>query len=247
MESTLSVADYPSAPQTTDPRIPPRDHVVVRDLIERWNRECPEKVFVKFDDNGEEWTYAQLRRMVIQTALGLQQLGVHQDDHVLVWMPNSRENLRVFFAINYLGAVYVPINTAYRGALLAHVVENSDARLGVIHADLVDRLLDIPTAALDTLLVVGQYMGSIGLRTVKYEDALLPEHGQLAAPKRTIEAWDPQSIIYTSGTTGPSKGVLSSYLHIFTNAGPESWPMVTGDDRFVIASPLFHIGGMGLV
>ena len=64
MESTLSVADYPSAPQTTDPRIPPRDHVVVRDLIERWNRECPEKVFVKFDDNGEEWTYAQLRRMV---------------------------------------------------------------------------------------------------------------------------------------------------------------------------------------
>ena len=247
MESTLSVADYPSAPQTTDPRIPPRDHVVVRDLIERWNRECPEKVFVKFDDNGEEWTYAQLRRMVIQTALGLQQLGVHQDDHVLVWMPNSRENLRVFFAINYLGAVYVPINTAYRGALLAHVVENSDARLGVIHADLVDRLLGIPTAALDTLLVVGQYTGSIGLRTVKYEDALLPEHGQLAAPKRTIEAWDPQSIIYTSGTTGPSKGVLSSYLHIFTNAGPESWPMVTGDDRFVIASPLFHIGGMGLV
>ena len=247
MELELSVEECPITPPTTDSRIPPRDQVVVRDLIDRWNKECPNKVFVKFDDNGDEWTYAQLRVMVIQTAIGLQQLGVRQGDHVLVWMPNSRENLRVFFAINYLGAVYVPINTAYRGGLLAHVVENSDARLGIIHADLIDRLSEIHTAALETLVVIGDYAGSVGLRTVKYEDTLLPRQGRLAAPARTIEPWHPQSIIYTSGTTGPSKGVLSCYLHIFTNAGPETWPFVTGEDRFVIASPMFHIGGMGLI
>ncbi|HCS18384.1 MAG TPA: ATP-dependent acyl-CoA ligase, partial [Erythrobacter sp.] len=50
---------------------------------------------------------------------------------------------------------------------------------------------------------------------------------------RPIEPWDIQSIIYTSGTTGPSKGVLSSYLHMFTNAGPESWPMEDENDRYM--------------
>lgn len=245
MELDVTVEQCSHVPPTTDPRIPPRDHVVVRDLMDRWNREQPDKVFIKFDDNAEEWTYAQLRQMVLQTALGLQNLGVKQGDHILVWMPNSRENIRIFFAINYLGAVYVPINTAYKGNLLAHVVENSDARLGLIHADLVDRLNEVPTAALETLVILGDYRGSVGLRTVRYEDALLPRRGRLAPPARPIEPWDPQSIIYTSGTTGPSKGVLSSYLHMYTNAGPESWPFVTRDDRYMIASPMFHIGGMG--
>ncbi len=63
--------------------------------------------------------------------------------------------------------------------------------------------------------------------------------------ERAIEPWDIQSIIYTSGTTGPSKGVLSSYLHMFSNAGPESWPMVGEDDRYMCVAPIFHIGGMG--
>tara|TARA_X000001036_G_C20633362_1_gene788080 strand:- start:609 stop:1646 length:1038 start_codon:yes stop_codon:yes gene_type:complete len=40
--------------------------------------------------------------------------------------------------------------------------------------------------------------------------------------------------------------VLSSYLHIFTNAGPETWHFVTGEDRFLINMPIFHIGGMGV-
>jgi crotonobetaine/carnitine-CoA ligase len=44
----------------------------------------------------------------------------------------------------------------------------------------------------------------------------------LAPLRRPIEPWDPMSIVFTSGTTGPFKGVLSSYLDLFTNAGPET-------------------------
>ena len=40
--------------------------------------------------------------------------------------------------------------------------------------------------------------------------------------------------------------MLASYLHIYTNAGPETWTCVTGDDRFLVNMPLFHIGGMGV-
>jgi crotonobetaine/carnitine-CoA ligase len=37
--------------------------------------------------------------------------------------------LDTWFGLSYLGAVYVPVNLAYRGRILEHVDENADARL----------------------------------------------------------------------------------------------------------------------
>lgn len=241
----FTVAPSPDRPQTTDPRVPARDRVVTRYLIDRLAVEQPDRAFVVFDDNGEAWSYADFRDKIIQTAIGLQHEGVAQGDHVLVFAPNSREQIRIFFALNYLGAVYVPINTAYRGNLLSHVINVSDARLAVIHASLTDRLEGIDTYKLDKLIVLGGDAGQTTLPAIRYDKALLPTAGTLAPLTRPIEPWDSMAIIFTSGTTGPSKGVLSSYLHLFTNAGPESWPFVTSDDRYLINSPMFHIGGMG--
>ena len=57
-----------------------------------------------------------------------------------------------------------------------------------------------------------------------------------------LQPWDVQSICYTSGTTGPSKGVLSSYLHLHA-MGWHCTGGVTADDRYLINLPLFHVGG----
>jgi len=247
MKSAFTVEHPVETPEASDKRIPARDRVVSRAALEKWNRECPDKVYAKFADNGEEWTYAQFREKTVQMAFGLQQLGVKQGDHVLVWLPNGRENLLTFFAINYLGAVYVCINTAYKGQLLAHVVENSDARLAIVHSDLAPRLADVNLAKLSDAVMVGERVSCPGLKTHFYADALLPKSGTLKAPERVIEPWDPMAIIYTSGTTGPSKGVLASYLHIYSNMAQETWHMVDGNDRFMINMPLFHIGGSGIV
>jgi crotonobetaine/carnitine-CoA ligase len=247
MKSAFTVEHPAATPETRDRRIPPRDQVVTRAALEKWNHECPDKVWAKFADNGEEWTYAQFHEKTVQMALGLQQLGVQQGEHVLVWLPNGRENLLAFFAINYLGAVYVSINTAYKGQLLAHVVENSDARLAIVHSDLAPRFADIKLAKLTDAVMVGERIPCPGLKTHYYDDVLVPKSGTLKAPERVIEPWDPMAIIYTSGTTGPSKGVLASYLHIWSNMGPETWHNVHGDDRYMINMPMFHIGGSGIV
>jgi crotonobetaine/carnitine-CoA ligase len=240
----IEIDAMPAGPAIHDPRIPAHDRVVTRNLIDRLAAEIPSKVFIKFDDTGEEWSYARFRDLILQTALGLQQQGVGMGDHVLVWLPNGREQIRVYFALNYLGAVYVPINTAYRGHLLEHVIRLSDARLALVHAGLCDRLAGIGLARLEKLILCGGE-ATTPLPTQRYEEALLPTAGRLVAPPRRIEPWDPMAIIYTSGTTGPSKAVLASYLHLFCNAGPESWPFVTGEDRYLVNAPMFHIGGMG--
>src|SRR3546814_858416 len=146
----------------------------------------------------------------------------------------------------FRSALFVPINTAYKGTLLQHVVKNSDAKLAVVHAQLLDGLQTIDSSQLESIVVVGGKAALPGFNHHHYQDVLMPETGTLTAPKRPIEPWDPQSIIYTSGTTGPSKGVLSSYLHVFSNCGPETWPMITSEDRFMINVPMFHIGGTGV-
>ena len=53
-------------------------------------------------------------------------------------------------------------------------------------------------------------------------------------------------IIYTSGTTGPSKGVMSSYLQLYS-MGVESLCLLGPDDRCMVNLPLFHVGGTAAV
>ncbi|MXP10596.1 AMP-binding protein [Pseudoblastomonas halimionae] len=228
----------------TDPRIPNRDECVLRYLLDRWADERPDKAHVVFAD-GEEWTFSELRKKVRAKAAGLRELGVRQGEHVAMWLPNGRDALIAFYAINYLGAVFVPFNTAYRGNLLRHVIANSGARILLVHPDLLPRLSEVDTAKLERLVVTtGQLPESAPLPMTAYDDLVGDSEDDLPL-ERPIDPWDIQSIIYTSGTTGPSKGVLSSYLHMFTNAGPESWPMVDENDRYMCVAPIFHIGGMG--
>jgi crotonobetaine/carnitine-CoA ligase len=228
----------------SDLRIPNRDECVLRYQLDRWASETPDKIHIVFED-GEAWSFADVRERTIAVATGFAALGVARGDKVAAWLPNGREAILTLYALNYLGAVFVPFNTAYRGNLLAHVVANSDAKLIVVHSDLAARLLEIDRAALTAAVLVGgpapdnfpleaTAFGTLGQRSLPLPDL-----------DRPIDPWDLQSIIYTSGTTGPSKGVLSSYLHLYTNAGPESWPMVKGDDRYLTVAPIFHIGGMG--
>ncbi len=228
----------------SDPRVPDRRSCVTRYLLDDWAEKRPDQPYVLFEA-GDAWSFAELRRRVIAVAAGLQRLGVGQGDHVAVWLPGGREGLLAFYAINYLGAVFVSFNTAYRGALLEHVLANSDARLLIAHAGLLDRLEGIDAAAVTTVAVVGDGTAPARFDSLNFTD-LTGSEADLAPLARPIEPWDNQSIIYTSGTTGPSKGVLSSYLHLYTNAGPDSWHFITGADRFLVNMPIYHIGGSGI-
>lgn len=228
-----------------DPRVPPRERCVVRYLIDRWAAEKADQAYVIFDAS-QQWTYRELRDKVVSVAVGLQKQGVRQGDFVLCWQPNTPDMLLTYYALNYLGAIYVPINTAYRGGVLEHVIANSGARLAVVHSDLVARLRDVKLAQLERLVITGPGdVAAAPLPAVPFS-ALSGTEAELQPLARPIEPWDTQSIIYTSGTTGPSKGVLSSYLHMYTNPGPEAWYFIDGSDRFLVNMPMFHIGGMGL-
>ncbi len=191
---------------------------------------------------------------VRRLAAGLQRLGVKQQDPVLVWLPNGLEHTMIWFAINYIGAVFVSVNTAYKGGLLEHVLRNSAASVGVVHAELLDRLAAIDLSNLTKVVVVGAEPSTASvppaITTVTWPELQIDHEPQPLV--RPILPCDTQSIVYTSGTTGPSKGVLSSYRHLHTLAmglthGPDEIPFLDYRDRAFVVSPLFHVSGTAAV
>lgn len=228
--------------KSMDARVPSREDCVLRYVLEKRAEQHPDKPFMRLPD-GDAISYGAFRASVERAAAGLAALGVKQGDYVNVWLPNGVDMVRIWFAINWLGAVYVPINTAYRGNVLAHVIANGGAELMIVASDLVERLAHIDRAQLRTLVVAGGKEHAIpGMEFVPLEK-LDADPATLPPLKQPIEPWDVQSIIYTSGTTGRSKGVLSSYTHMWHMTGVQAFPMLDETDCYLISLPFFHVGG----
>lgn len=228
-----------------DHRVANRQTCVIRYMLDRLAQDRPNKIFVKMSD-GSELTFAELHKLVTSTAAGLQQLGVKQGDSVLSWLPNDRDALRVYLAVAYLGAVFVPINTAYRGASLEHVVNLSDAKLIILHAELAERLIGLSLSTLSRAVMLGgdgklpDGVEGLGRDSLASKQPLTPL-------ERPVEPWDTVCITFTSGTTGLSKAVLSSYLQYFALSDPSASKFIAEDDRYLISTPLFHVSSTARV
>lgn len=224
----------------SDPRIPPDDACVLGPLLQIRAERSPGNIFAAFED-GTQWTWAETFEIVQRTALALQELGVGRGDYVNVWLPNGPDAVRIWFALNYLGAVYIPINLAYRGRVLEHVLDNCQARLIIVHAALADRLQGIDHAHLSDAVVMGGECSRIDGLRLHGPWALAPREGK-PPPCADVRPWDTQMVIYTSGTTGPSKGVLVSYFHVYSTM-TGAYSHLGADDRFLVNLPLFHLSG----
>jgi crotonobetaine/carnitine-CoA ligase len=229
-----------------DKRIPDPQDCILPYILARQAGAEPDSICAVFE-GGKQWTYADAFNAACQIGSGLRRAGVKRGDKVLVWMPNGPMALGAWFGINTIGAVFVGINTAYRGALLTHVIENSDAAVLLCHPELAERLLDLEgigdlkVVFTDLPFVKGRSRFELlGLRICGWEH--LQGSADPDLPVEGLMPWDVQAICYTSGTTGPSKGVLSSYLHLFT-MGWECTVGTDASDRWLINLPLFHVGG----
>jgi crotonobetaine/carnitine-CoA ligase len=221
----------------------PAEICVLRYALERHARTKPDDIFAVFE-GGERWTFAQTLEQVAGLAGNLHELGVRQHDRVVLVLPTCPLALSVMFAINYLGAVYVPVNPALKGSSLEHVLHNAGAKLAIVHDGVLSRVLAAAPAMLNTVIRSSDATVELHEGVTRYGvSALTKPADPPPAPAQPIQPFDTQSIIYTSGTTGRSKGVLSSYMHAYSCVGPDAWNCLTPGDRQLVHMPIFHIGG----
>jgi crotonobetaine/carnitine-CoA ligase len=196
-------------------------------------------------------SYREIDRRANRLARGLARQGVGAGTTVLVMLPNVVEFVVLWIALAKLGAIQVPVNTAYRGALLAHVIDDSRAAMMIVEVGFLERLAEIADRLphLQRLVVFGE--GTSALAGIARFEAMT--FAALAdAPDDPTEGGpthrDLVAIMYTSGTTGPSKGVMTTHAHAYNYAhgGPDLLELGSGDVYFA-PLPLFHIAGQWAV
>ena len=187
--------------------------------------DCPERV--AFEVEGTTLSYGALDRMSRGCLAALRERGISPGDRVAVQAPTSAALLSAIVAHLRGGIVHVPINTRYRDDEVAHILEDSGAKLVLV----------------DEEAAATRVAASLGIETSPI--TALPEAGSREADAWSMDA--PAMLIYTSGTTGRSKGVALSLGALSANVGATTrhWRW-TKDDHLALALPLFHVHGLGL-
>ena len=114
---------------------------VVGKLIQEKGREHKDRVFLYYKD--ETVTYQELDHTSNRFANGFKGMGLQKGDKIAIMMINHPIYLYVWFGSSKLGVVEVPINTAYKGDLLRHIIDNSDSRVLIIDSGFLERLVII--------------------------------------------------------------------------------------------------------
>jgi carnitine-CoA ligase len=190
---------------------------------------------------------AELDGRATRLAHGLVGLGMKRGETLLVMLPNSVGFIEIWWALAKLGIIQVPVNTAYRGSILRHLVTDSGAATMILAPKFLERMAEIAgeLPAVKRLVVAGEGKVPAGLSSGREVLALaslyLEPRGQL--PPGPSER-DLLAVMYTSGTTGPSKGVMVTHAHAYhyALAGVDLMAL-TADDVYYAPLPLFHIAG----
>lgn len=201
------------------------------------------RTFIEFADATR--TFGEVDVSANRIANGLAALKVVPGAKVAIMAHNSLAFVEAWLGTARAGAVYVPINTDYKGDILGYQLAKADVSHIVIDASLLERLDAVAQGLpqLQHVIVTGPMAAapgriSNGAIVTAFSDLLLaPDRG----PEVEVRPWDPLAISFTSGTTGPSKGVLASHAHVITFA--RDWiravEFVQGQTIYS-CMPLFH-------
>ena len=192
-------------------------------------------------------SYAQVHTMVQRFAGGLKALGVHRGQHVALMLPNVPQFTIAYYAIQYVGAVVVPLNVLLTPDEIAYHLEDSDsvalitwegfldaAGAGFHRVDTCRHLIIAKASPTDVEAPEGAYN----------MNALIAGSDPVTDLPDTMPD-DTAVMLYTSGTTGHPKGAELSQFNMFFNADYAAYRLIylKESDVGLVTLPLFHSFG----
>ncbi|WP_143548969.1 AMP-binding protein [Rhodococcus sp. ACS1] len=224
------------------------DRCSLAHLMQRHLRDRPDALAIREIDGEAELTWTDVHDLGLAWAGALAGAGVSAGDCVLAMLPNSAASFVTWLGSSYLGAVDVPVNDAYRGAWLDHVIAKSRASVAIVHADYLDQWQEVITRHSLSLVVVGgdaRRDDTVSGTRIFAAELFLDAAEKIAEPVFGARG-DIASVLWTSGTTGPSKGVMMPWGQwwnrvVDSNYLPDvsQWP----DAVMYQPWPVFHVSG----
>ncbi len=193
---------------------------------------------------GEETvTYGQLHEAVNRFGNVLLDLGIRREERVALLLPDSPPWAYVFFGTIKIGAVAIPMNTMLAAMDYEYLLNDSRARVLVVHAALAESIYSLHghLRYLAHVIVVGG-QGEAHLCFDRVMQAASPVLEPAETNKDDMAFW-----LYSSGTTGFPKGAI--HLHHDMLVAADSYAVETiglaeTDVSFSVAK-LFFAYGLG--
>src|SRR6267142_545361 len=187
--------------------------------------------------DGQRISYADLMARAGRIANVLANSGVKPGDRVAAQTEKSVPGLVLYLAAVRVGAVYLPLNTAYTLNELEYFITDAEPSLVVCDpakADGIGVIAKKVGAKVETLGADGK--GSL-------TDAAATAKPEFATVSRAND--DLAAILYTSGTTGRSKGAMLTYNNLASNSLTlvDYWGF-TDKDVLIHALPIYHTHGL---
>ncbi len=214
------------------------------DVLRRAARQHGDKPFLDF--LGEVHSFADIDRHACRLANGLRTLGVRKGETVVTLLDNSADALFILFAITKLGAISVPVNTAYKGDFLRHQLSDSGAAVVIAESDYAERVAAVADGLpeLKTLVHRGA-QPALPDRDWRVMSWAALYSDDATDPAEDVRPGDLAMLIYTGGTTGPSKGCMVSHNYACNQARQMlQITQRTADTITWTPLPLFHMNAV---
>ncbi len=189
----------------------------------------------------ENITYAEADRRADRIAAACHGLGIVKGERVALLLGNRPEYLDLWFGLSRIGAIQLPLNSAYKSVQLLHTLKRAPVSAVVVEESLLPELEAVidQIHGLKAFIVLGSTPPRCKLNYLFFNDIL--SASRAAPPAVNITGADIGAIMNTSGTTGPSKGVLLSHAQQYILGRNIARDLaLTERDVYYNFFPLFH-------
>ena len=222
----------------------------VADMLEERARDAAQCSFIVFE--GRAVSFAQLNASANRLAHAALAAGLAPGDVVALMMDNRPEFPMVWLALAKVGIVTALLNTAARGRVLKHALEQTGARALIYGSECAERVASLAAAERPALLFEARQPQDAHDPAARCLEAAMAQASEANPPRShraQVRLGDPLYYIFTSGTTGLPKAARMSHLR-FLNAGGviAGFLELTREDVLYNVLPLYHgAGGMVVV
>ncbi|MGE2719370.1 long-chain-fatty-acid--CoA ligase [Mycolicibacterium celeriflavum] len=217
--------------------MPHPDIATVADIARVFGAERPDAV--AFIAGERTTTFAEFDARSNQVAQALRAAGVGFGDRVALIEKNGIEFFEVACALSKLGAVVVPVNWRLAAPEMAHIIDDSGAKVVFVGEEFFGHVEAIEDRLTATVIAIGVHP-----RWPAF-DPWVADH-PAEDPCVTTQPDDVAFLMYTSGTTGSPKGVMLTNDNYFCKATgiADKWRFDT-DSVSLAVMPMFHMAGSG--
>ena len=184
-------------------------------------------------------TWSDVAGRVARAAGGLKAAGVQPGDRVAILAFNSDLYIEALFAIAWMGAVAVPLNTRWAVAENIYALNDSESCVLIVDDAFAEMVAELRTECpLSKLIFIGDRPCPGGM--MAFDELVAAE----AIPDQSGANDDLAAIFYTGGTTGFPKGVMLSHKNIVYQSLVWIYSLNFQEDtRYLHSAAFFHLAG----